>query len=61
MIVGLNLPDGFVAGLMEAKLFDDYVKQYGLRKVMSHEQIENAKKSHEPLKAIIELIPGGYC
>jgi hypothetical protein len=53
----LTLPDGFAAALIAARVFDELVKVYDLQNVLPPDQIENAKKSHEPLKAIIALLP----
>jgi hypothetical protein len=53
----LTLPDGLLETLLEKRLLDELVKAYKLQNVIPVEQIENAKKSHEPLKTILAHIP----
>ena len=49
-------PD-LVARLLEKRLVNVFVTAYNLQNVIGEEQIENAKQSDEPLKAIITYIP----
>jgi len=53
----LKLSDDLVATLLQKRLLDVFVKSYQLQGVVSAEQIENARKNPEPLKAMLAHIP----
>lgn len=54
-----TLSNDLVVAALKQSLVDDFVRIYELQDVVSAEQIENAKKSKEPLKTITEDIQAG--
>jgi len=53
----LTLADDMVATLIERRVLDAFVKANKLQNVIPQTQIDNARKSVEPLKTIVQFVP----